>query len=149
MKRIIAMVISVLFVFSIASVMAGPGCKEHKKHEGKIGCVIDGVCVMNLDADYSVVNTKDGVVITIKAKKAGTTAAEIQEKAKKCVEMFAAKKGEKAAASDEDVVCPVMGTKMKKSKAFEAMEYDGKTYYVCCALCKEKFLADPKKYIKK
>ncbi|PKL93056.1 MAG: YHS domain-containing protein [Candidatus Goldiibacteriota bacterium HGW-Goldbacteria-1] len=54
-----------------------------------------------------------------------------------------------AATDDEEVICPVMGTKMKKSKAYSSTEYKGKMYYFCCAGCPEMFKKDPEKYINK
>lgn len=49
----------------------------------------------------------------------------------------------------EKVTCPVMGHEIEKSKAAGSSEYNGETYYFCCAGCKEKFDKDPEKYIKK
>lgn len=158
MRKVLAAAIAVLFVFSTATVITGMNCMDHGKTEGdhgktevKKGCDMgkDGDCIMSLDAEYSVKDTKDGAVITIKAKKDGADVKTIREKAKKCVEMCAAHKGEKAAASDEKVKCPVMGVELAKGKVYESIEYEGKTYSFCCAGCKEKFLADPKKYIEK
>lgn len=51
--------------------------------------------------------------------------------------------------ADEKVVCPVSGETMLKSQAKASYEYEGKTYYFCCADCKEKFVKDPAKYIGK
>lgn len=49
----------------------------------------------------------------------------------------------------EMVTCPVSGKKIKKSDAAGSHEYNEKTYYFCCANCKEKFTTDPEKYTKK
>jgi YHS domain-containing protein len=46
------------------------------------------------------------------------------------------------------MTCPVSGEKISKSEAAESYEYEGKTYYFCCAGCKEKFIENPEKYIK-
>jgi Cu+-exporting ATPase len=43
----------------------------------------------------------------------------------------------------------VSGETFNKSDDTESMEYKGKTYYFCCAGCKEKFEKDPEKYTKK
>lgn len=51
-----------------------------------------------------------------------------------------------AAGAEELATCPVLGTTMPKSKMIP-VEYEGKTYYVCCQDCVPKFKADPKKYI--
>jgi len=53
----------------------------------------------------------------------------------------------KTGATKAAVICPVTGTKLTKEKAFETMEYKGKTYYFCCAECKPTFEKDPEKYI--
>ena len=48
---------------------------------------------------------------------------------------------------EEKVQCPVMKTWILQSEAADKTEYNGKTYYFCCDGCKEKFLAEPEKYI--
>lgn len=45
------------------------------------------------------------------------------------------------------VQCPVMKNWILASEAADKTEYNGKTYYFCCGGCKEKFLAEPEKYI--
>lgn len=45
------------------------------------------------------------------------------------------------------VQCPVMKNWILASEAADSVEYDGKTYYFCCSGCKEKFLAEPEKYL--
>jgi len=52
-----------------------------------------------------------------------------------------------AAAGDDLVSCPVLGTTLPKSKMI-AYAYGGKTYYFCCQPCVDKFKANPQKYIK-
>lgn len=47
------------------------------------------------------------------------------------------------------VKCPVMGHEIKDLEKAPSYEYEGKTYYFCCPGCKEKFMKDPEKYIKK
>ncbi len=51
--------------------------------------------------------------------------------------------------AEETVVCPVSGEKIKKSEAKFSHEYEGKTYYLCCEMCKEKFVKNPEKFLKK
>ena len=149
MKSTITALFSAMFLFLAVSLTAGDEHAGHTKTEMMNHGTMAENCVMSLDADYTIKETKDGVIITIKAKKGGADVKTIRDRAKKCMEMGAAGKNkESAAKADEDVVCPVMGTKMKKSKAYETVEYEGKTYYMCCAGCKEIFLKDPKKYIK-
>ncbi len=53
------------------------------------------------------------------------------------------------AQAEETVVCPVSGEKIKKSEAKFSHEYEGKTYYLCCEMCKEKFVKNPEEYLKK
>ena len=48
---------------------------------------------------------------------------------------------------EEKVQCPVMKNWILASEAADKTEYNGKTYYFCCEGCKEKFLAEPEKYI--
>jgi len=48
--------------------------------------------------------------------------------------------------SDETATCPVSGKVMKKAEAGATAEYQGKTYYFCCAGAKDKFLKDPAQY---
>ncbi len=51
--------------------------------------------------------------------------------------------------ADEGIVtCPVSGESFKKSEFTESMDYEGKTYYFCCAGCKDKFEKNPEKYAK-
>lgn len=45
------------------------------------------------------------------------------------------------------VQCPVMKNWILASEAADKTEYNSKTYYFCCGGCKEKFLAEPDKYI--
>jgi YHS domain-containing protein len=49
-----------------------------------------------------------------------------------------------AATAIEQTICPVMGGAINKSIY---TEYKGKKVYFCCAGCKEKFDAEPEKYI--
>ncbi len=50
--------------------------------------------------------------------------------------------------AENSMTCPVSGETFNKSEDTESMEYNGKTYYFCCAGCKEKFVKDPEKYVK-
>lgn len=42
---------------------------------------------------------------------------------------------------------PVCEMQVEESKAAAQAEYKGQTYYLCSFKCKDKFVADPKKYI--
>jgi len=52
-------------------------------------------------------------------------------------------------SNDETVKCPVSGKEIKKSEAKASCEYEGETYNFCCDNCKEVFVKDPGKYVKK
>jgi YHS domain-containing protein len=145
MKKIIFVALSFLFVltsFVIAEDMMhqhGYSKKMKMEDAGHHGCFL-----CDLNADFSIKETKDGVVLTIKVKKDGDDVKTIQENVKKWLEM----RKEMVKADDEEVICPVMGTKMKKAKAYAKMDYKGKTYYLCCRHCVEEFKKNPEKYIK-
>ncbi|MEW6517656.1 MAG: YHS domain-containing protein [candidate division FCPU426 bacterium] len=101
-----------------------------------------GGCPMQIkDAEVKVENTSEGAVITVTSKNPETVKA-IQEQAQKCLEW----KKEATQAKDDMVTCPVMGTKLPKSKAVATREYNGKKYYLCCQSCVEAWDKDPAKY---
>ena len=66
-----------------------------------------------------------------------------------CKEKFVKEPAKYVNADENKVACAVSGSTFNKSDAFGSMEYDGKTYYFCCAGCKTKFEKDPEKYTKK
>lgn len=43
---------------------------------------------------------------------------------------------------------PVCGMKVSYKTAVEEFEYQGSIYYFCASVCKEKFMAEPGKYIR-
>jgi YHS domain-containing protein len=43
-------------------------------------------------------------------------------------------------------VCPVMGGKIDKAVY---VDYEGERIYFCCSSCKDEFLKEPEKYMKK
>ena len=45
--------------------------------------------------------------------------------------------------------CPISGEEFVVSETSPKSEYNGKTYFFCCAGCKKKFEADPKKAVEK
>ena len=66
-----------------------------------------------------------------------------QEMAKK--ETVADEAATQVASASEQTMCPIMdGNKINKNVF---VEYQGKKVYFCCPDCKEKFLAEPEKYI--
>jgi Cu+-exporting ATPase len=44
--------------------------------------------------------------------------------------------------------CPVSGEVFTVTAASPHADYDGKTYYFCCADCPNAFMKDPQKYLK-
>ena len=42
---------------------------------------------------------------------------------------------------------PVCGMEVNEKEAKHKTEHMGKTYYFCCSMCKEKFEANPHKYM--
>lgn len=66
-----------------------------------------------------------------------------------CKEKFVGNPENYVKENGDKVTCPVMGREIEKSEAASSLEYNGKTYYFCCAGCKEKFEKDPEKYTKK
>ena len=45
-------------------------------------------------------------------------------------------------------ICPVSGEAIQEKEA-GTIEYEGKTYNLCCAMCAKDFKKDPKKYVQK
>lgn len=150
MKRL---AIVVLAVFALAFfAFAGEKGKKCGMMEGMEKCSMHEISCMK-GSEMKVTNTDKGVTIEVtSADKA--TVKKIQEMAAKMLKCQAEMKdmkgmemaGEKRKEGEEMVVCPVMGTKMAKSKAFAVREYKGKKYYLCCPPCVEKFDKDPAKY---
>ncbi len=76
-----------------------------------------------------------------------------------CAKKFAADPsqfvGEKKTDASADAslpasaVCPVSGETFTPTAATETAAHDGKTYYMCCPGCREKFLANPESFLKK
>ncbi|HVB35554.1 MAG TPA: heavy metal translocating P-type ATPase [Patescibacteria group bacterium] len=50
-------------------------------------------------------------------------------------------------AGQGEVLDPVCGMKVRPEKAAALFEYQGKTYYFCCAGCRAKFEAEPGKFL--
>lgn len=49
----------------------------------------------------------------------------------------------------EKTRCPVSGEVFTVAADSPKVEVDGKTYYMCCGGCSEKFKSDPKKFLTK
>lgn len=80
-------------------------------------------------------------------QKQATKTAEDTKKAATVTAEEAKKTAANAAASMEQTTCPIMeGNKIDKNVF---VEYKGKKVYFCCAACKDKFLAEPEKYLAK
>lgn len=154
-KGILSVVVSVLFLG--VSPVFSQGCFSSLKQCGlessEKECKVEDTCpILVKGADVKIKNIKNGVVITITSKEKKVV-KEIQKKAAECRKCIKAssktfQKKTKKATNDEMVVCPVMGTKMKKSKAVDSTVYKEKTYYFCCDGCKPAFEKNPGKYIK-
>jgi len=116
---------------------------QKKEHEGHMHAdhhaedtVVDPVCGMKIkksDAKATYEHNGETYHFCMEGCK---------EKFKKDPEKYAKKAGEM-------VTCPVSGKKIKKLDAAGSHEYSGKTYYFCCANCKEKFTKAPEKYTQK
>lgn len=65
-----------------------------------------------------------------------------------CKETFLKDPAKYVKDGEMKVTCPVMGHEIAIKDAAGSHEYDGKTYYFCCADCKEKFVKNPGKYVK-
>ena len=63
-----------------------------------------------------------------------------------CKDTFAKAPADYIRADEGIVTCPVSGESFKKSEFTESMDYEGTTYYFCCAGCKDKFEKNPEKY---
>jgi YHS domain-containing protein len=157
MKKLFAIAVVLMF----ASVIMACGGQTDASQEKCMKGMENGGCgdmqdmkacpLCGLKADFKVKDTKDGVVITVSAIKDGASVKNIQEQIRGWLEIKQ-KMGDIKPVSqavkegDEIVTCPVTGEKFKKSKAYSNREYKGKMYYFCCAMCPEKFKADPEKY---
>jgi Cu+-exporting ATPase len=62
---------------------------------------------------------------------------------------YLAKAGPAADAGGKTATDPVCGMKVDPASARASAEHGGTTYYFCCAGCRDKFVADPAKYLKK
>jgi len=137
-----------------AADMKAKGCKmAGMDATGKDGMMMHGLCCMK-GTDMKVTNTDKGVMIEFTSTDKAVV-KKIQENAKQMetCHMNNMAAGEKAVPlakgeKDGEVTCPVMGTKIMKSKAVAVREYKGKKYYLCCNMCIAKWDADPAKYAK-
>lgn len=145
MKKIL--IVLAVLAFAAGFAFAGPECGAHAKAEKKteMKCGMGACCVEG--SEVKVENTKEGVTIKITSKDPEAV-KQIQKKAERMKNC--PMKGAKAESSDgeETAVCPVMGTKVKKSEAYAVKEYKGKKYYLCCAHCVKEFDKNPEKYAK-
>jgi YHS domain-containing protein/TusA-related sulfurtransferase len=128
------------------SATPGKKCKHHK-----IKC-----CKWLQETKIEVTNIENGVILKITSDKPEMV-KKIQERIKgwerrwkegKCMHEKFTEEEKKAEAMPEkakDVVC---GMDVSKERSIKA-EYEGKVYYFCAKHCKERFLKEPEKYIKK
>lgn len=109
---------------------------EEHMHESESDTVVDPVCGMEIK--------KSEAKATYEYK--GKTYYFCMEG---CKEKFVKEPAKYVSADENKVTCPVSGTTFNKSDAAGSMQYEGKTYYFCCAGCKEMFEKNPEKYAKK
>jgi len=130
-------------------VLTGAAAENEKGHEpgGMMKgneCITLGNCICHMTGTvYKVRNLASGVTLTLTSKDPAVV-KKLQETARKLAETK-----DVGDSADERVTCPVMGTRIDKSKAVDKVEYKGQTYYFCCQGCKPAFLKDPEKYIRK
>jgi len=79
-------------------------------------------------------------------KPAETTTSQMQDMKGHGLESMTDEPIEAVAAMIEQKICPVMGSPINKSIF---VEYKGQKVYFCCPPCKDKFTAEPEKYIAK
>ena len=120
MKQIIILLFGVLLLSGCSNQSAGPGNNQGHEHS------------MKHDADQK--HQEEISAVGMKGE-ANIGAAE----------QVAASSRDKNDENDI-VACPVMGTKIKISKAYDKTVYKGKTYYFCCSECKPEFLKNPEKF---
>jgi Cu+-exporting ATPase len=109
---------------------------DHQAQAEKDGMVVDPVCGMKID--------KEDAKATYEHN--GKTFYFCMEE---CKDKFVKEPDTYISADDGVVKCPVSGESFKKSEFTESMDYEGKTYYFCCAGCKDKFEKNPEKYVQK
>jgi YHS domain-containing protein len=115
----------------------GEATEEHMHTHGEEdGTVVDPVCGMKIKKSDAKATTEYN----------GKTYYFCMED---CLEKFKKDPAKYAQKAEEMVTCPVSGKTIRKSEASGSHQYNGKTYYFCCANCKEKFLENPEKYAKK
>jgi YHS domain-containing protein len=124
-----------------ATVMAqGQKCTDHAMEKNAGGKMMTGCPSAWPHVKTQTENLDQGAKVT------WTSADPVQiMKIQEHLKMMA---GMKHIATDDLVLCPVTGTKIKKSQAAGSIIYKGKTYYFCCPGCDKEFLKDPEKYIK-
>jgi Cu+-exporting ATPase len=109
---------------------------DHQPHVEEDGMVVDPVCGMKIrkeDAKFTYVHNDKTYYFCME----------------ECRDKFVKAPGNYIRADEGIVTCPVSGESFKKSEFTESMDYEGTTYYFCCAGCKDKFEKEPEKYAKK
>jgi Cu+-exporting ATPase len=109
---------------------------DHQAHAEKNGTAVDPVCGMEVkkeEAKFTHVHNDKTYYFCNE----------------ECKDKFVKAPGNYIRADEDLITCPVSGESFKKSEFTESIDYEGKTYYFCCAGCKDKFEKDPEKYAKK
>ena len=109
---------------------------DHQTHAEENGMVVDPVCGMKI-------NKEDAKFTHVHNDKTYYFCSE------ECKDKFVKAPGNYIRADEGIITCPVSGESFKKSEFTESIDYEGTTYYFCCAGCKDKFEKNPEKYAKK
>jgi len=108
----------------------------HHADTDKVGMAVDPVCGMK-------VKKEDAKFTHVHKEKTYYFCNE------ECRDKFVKAPGNYIHADEGIETCPVSGESFRKSQFTESMDYEGTTYYFCCAGCKEKFEKNPERYAKK
>jgi Cu+-exporting ATPase len=108
---------------------------NHHAHAEEDGMAVDPVCGMKIKKE-------DAKFTHIHNDKTDYFCME------ECKDKFVKAPGNYIRADEDVMTCPVSGESFKKSEFTESTDYEGKTYYFCCAGCKDKFEKNPAKYTK-
>jgi YHS domain-containing protein len=155
-RNIIALLVVVLFVVSIIGAYAAvkgqicPMTKEQKAQCMK-NCPLTKAQKAKMMKTNSCPMTKEQRAKCMKMNNCPMSKANSKsmDKCKNGVCPIPKKPAGKVSKKVVSAICPVMGNKISDIRnAAGKSVYKGKTYYFCCPMCKPKFDANPKKYIK-
>lgn len=129
------LIVACIFGLAILPATAGEKCcpKEKGKQQKKVECPIKK---LGKDVKVEVTYIENGAIVKVISDK-----PEVVKKIQEWTRGFGHERIEK-------VTDPVCGTEIEKDKALKA-DYEGRTYYFCAQHCKDSFLKESEKYIKK